>query len=92
MIKSTAKGLVLRPLLMGLAVFLNMVPLMTGPGVAAETAAPSSMPYQDLTGTVFTRVPKYPYATPRVEEIPIPGFAGANAIWGATGRDHRGHI
>ena len=92
MIKSTTRGIVPRPLLMGLAVFLSLVPPMTGPGVAAEPVAPSSKPYQDLTGTVFTPVPQDPYATPRVEEIPIPEFAGANAIWGATGRDHRGHI
>ena len=92
MIKSITKGLVPRPLLMALAVFLNLVPPMTVPSVAAEAVGPSSRPDQNLTGTVFTPVPKDPYSTARVEEIQILGFAGENAIWGAMGQDHRGHI
>lgn len=44
MIKSITKGLVPRPLLMALAVFLNLVPPMTVPSVAAEAVGPSSKP------------------------------------------------
>jgi hypothetical protein len=29
---------------------------------------------------------------PRVTAVPIPAFAGAHAIWGATGQDSQGHI
>lgn len=29
---------------------------------------------------------------PKVREIKLPEMYGANAIWGATGRDHQGHI
>jgi hypothetical protein len=92
MIKSKTNGLVPRPLLMALAVFLNLVSPTTGLGAATEAVAPSSKPYQNVTGTVFTPVPTDPYSTPRVEIIPIPGFAGEDAICEATGRDHRGHI
>jgi hypothetical protein len=30
--------------------------------------------------------------TPVLTEIPVPGFHGANSIWGASGRDDEGHI
>ena len=29
---------------------------------------------------------------PQIEEVAVPPFSGAHAIWGATGRDSRGHI
>jgi len=44
------------------------------------------------TGSYFTPAPPDPFQAPSVTEIPIPGFPGGDAIWGATGRDDRGHI
>jgi len=36
--------------------------------------------------------PGGPWRAPEVVQIPVPDFAGADAIWGATGRDRRGHV
>ena len=48
-----------------------------------------------VTG-VLSQTPARPAATPApppaVTMVPIPYFNGANAIWGATGQDARGHI
>lgn len=44
------------------------------------------------TGTVYTAGTADPFAQPRVEEISPPHFPGADSIWGASGRDSRGHI
>src|SRR5262249_25940831 len=33
-----------------------------------------------------------PFTAPRASFIPLPSFPGAYAVWGATGRDSRGHI
>lgn len=43
-------------------------------------------------GTRFTPPPVDLFQLPEFVEIPLPKFPGANAIWGATGRDDRGHI
>lgn len=44
------------------------------------------------TGSTFLPVPADPYKSPRLQIIELPDFPGAAAIWGATGRDSRGHI
>jgi hypothetical protein len=60
-------------------------------GVArAEPGAERTLAQQ--TGSFFAPAPRHPSHPPRVTEIPLPDIQGAYAIWGATGRDHRGHI
>lgn len=44
------------------------------------------------TGSTFLPLPGDPYSSPRLKIIPVPDFPGADAIWGATGRDQHGHI
>lgn len=41
-------------------------------------------------GTVYTS--EDAYAPPQVEQVALPDFAGSDSIWGASGRDSRGHI
>ncbi|KPK81552.1 MAG: hypothetical protein AMJ81_10505, partial [Phycisphaerae bacterium SM23_33] len=52
-------------------------------GTAAETVAPSA---------AAQAAPRQAPAPPRVVPIAIPEFTGAKAIFGATGRDRRGHV
>src|SRR5262245_38448056 len=53
----------------------------------AEAASPGSV--QDGP---FTAPPPDPNRPPHLTLLPLPNFPGANAVWGATGRDARGHI
>lgn len=46
----------------------------------------------ERTGSTFLTVPIDPYRSPRIKIIEVPDFPGADAIWGSTGRDRRGHI
>ena len=70
------------------------------PTVAAIAAEPTAraggslpaMSLAELTGSVFLPPPADPFSAPSVQEIGVPEFAGATAIWGATGRDARGRI
>src|SRR5687768_14722637 len=48
--------------------------------------------YEDLAGCHFTPTHDAPLAAVRTRLISIPDFPGRWAVWGATGRDHRGHI
>jgi hypothetical protein len=41
---------------------------------------------------VYRGAPAEPYEAPELRVVSLPSFPGAAAIWGATGRDHRGHI
>jgi hypothetical protein len=61
-------------------------------GAPPPPAAPALTSYTDLTGCYFAPPPEHPHAAPRVKFIPLPDFPGAYAVWGATGRDSRGHI
>lgn len=57
------------------------------------TVAPSkAFSFEELTGSLFLPVPKEPFKAPQVRELVLPTFDNATAIWGATGRDPRGHI
>ena len=47
---------------------------------------------EQQTGSYFTPVGVDPWARPKVELLNFDAFAGANAIWGATGRDDSGNI
>lgn len=44
------------------------------------------------TGSRFGPLPADPWRAPRTRVIDVPGFADANSIWGATGRDSAGRI
>src|SRR5438034_1329542 len=48
--------------------------------------------YEDLANTRFGPLPGDLHKPPQVAEIPLPKVLGLYAIWGSTGRDHRGHI
>ena len=64
---------------------LLVVLLAAAPVPAGDDAAPRP------PDPLFTPPPGDPHAPPVVEEIEIPRFPGAEAIWGSTGRDRRGH-
>jgi len=52
-----------------------------------------SLPARLASYCVFTHVPSDPLAEPSVLDIPmVPRLPLADAIWGATGRDDRGHV
>ena len=46
----------------------------------------------DRWGTLFLPLPGDLQLAPQGSEISVPDFAGSYAVWGATGRDDRGHI
>jgi hypothetical protein len=48
--------------------------------------------YAALTDSVFFPEPVNPFQTPQVRELKLPEITEAESIWGATGRDTRGHI
>jgi hypothetical protein len=55
-----------------------------GPSVVAS--------YEELTGSVFGRSPQHPSRSPDVQQLALPDLPDGKGIWGATGRDQRGHI
>ena len=48
--------------------------------------------YAELAGSIFLPPPKDPGRAPITRELTPPSFPNATSIWGATGRDTRGHI
>ena len=48
--------------------------------------------YEALAGSVFSPSPQDPFRPPQVRELALPSFVDATSVWGATGRDFRGHI
>ena len=48
--------------------------------------------YAALTNSVFFPEPANPFQPPQVRELKLPEIPEAESIWGATGRDTRGHI
>ena len=48
--------------------------------------------YADLTGSSFVAAPRVPFSAPAVRELVLPQIEDGSSIWGATGRDSRGHI
>ncbi len=48
--------------------------------------------YEELTGSVFYGGEGDPLRAPGVRDLPLPATPDATAVWGATGRDARGHI
>ena len=58
----------------------------------ATPPAATTFSFAELTGSVFLPVPSNPLSAPRVRVLDVPPFDDARSIWGATGRDFRGHI
>ncbi len=72
----------------GIAVFKNS-------GMSLSQATHQDLPqrvFPPEAGSFFMPLSGTPLRTPQVREIPLPQFPGSHAIWGATGRDQRGHI
>ncbi len=63
---------------------------LPGPESLSERQPPLSL--ADRTGSLFTPVPVDLYRAPTVREVILPPFPSGDAVWGATGRDQRGHI
>ncbi len=64
------------------------------PGILRKDSEKPSqaISYAAVTGSYFTAIPTDPYQSPHFVPITIPRFPGGHAIWGATGRDRRGHL
>lgn len=62
--------------------------------VAAPLAAADPAPagFAALSGSTFVEAPPDLLHRPLVQELPVPRIPDGNAIWGATGRDARGHL
>jgi hypothetical protein len=81
-----AAGLIL---LGGAAV--GTVALLGHGGFRSEPSHPVAS-YEALTGSVFGYSPQHPFGSPSVQEVALPDLPNAKCVWGATGRDQRGHI
>jgi len=46
----------------------------------------------ERSGSVFLPTPDTAFGAPTVRALTLPAVAGGNSVWGAFGRDHRGHI
>jgi hypothetical protein len=99
MLAGTRAMFVLFPLLMALAVLGGCQP--DPPPAETSSAEPSpKMPaaaarmrtQADRMATRFLPIPRDITRPPDIVEIPLPDFPGRDAIWGATGRDDRGHV
>ena len=82
--KQAALGLAAVAVMAGSAWVFDLVP--------RGSPEPLPMSYEELTGSVFLRPPTDPFRAPRVRELQLPFFDNATSIWGALGRDARGHI
>lgn len=69
---------------------------LTAPGLpraaAQEAGKLAPLTYEERMGCRYGPVPADPAAAPALSVVPIPKFPGSWAIWGATGRDRRGHV
>lgn len=63
-----------------------------GPRLHHSAPASAAQPREQRLAMAFRPLAGDGTVTLRVEEIAIPAFPGASAIWGALGRDDRGHI
>lgn len=70
----------------GVAALSGLNPFSTRP------PDPLVMSYAELTGSIFLPAPKDSFRAPRVRELSLPTFDNATSVWGALGRDPRGHI
>jgi hypothetical protein len=58
----------------------------------AQHPAHAPVSFEEMTGSVFSAVRGDPLQPPRLRELAIPAIPDGTSIWGATGRDLRGHI
>jgi hypothetical protein len=65
--------------------------LLIGDFGSGEPDSPT-LDYDLRTGSRFLPLPSKPFEAPSIREIRAPDFVGANAVWGATGRDALGGI
>ncbi len=67
----------------------------TSPGAPVE-GGPGPRPvltsFEELNGCVFRPPPPDPSRPPTFRALSLPEFPGGYAVWGATGRDARGHV
>ena len=83
----------------GIAIVLGLIALVGAAATAVligdfgfgEPDSPT-LDYDLRTGSRFLPLPAKPFQTPSVRELKPPAFPGANAVWGATGRDPLGGI
>jgi len=57
---------------------------------ALPVAGVANDDYAARMGTVYTT--GLADTSPHIKQIALPKFPGADAVWGSSGRDHRGHI
>lgn len=77
----------------GLTVLLANRPDQADDTQADDTKAGETRPYANRVGTFYSHGPGIEGGiTVTIRELQLPLFAGANAIWGASGRDDQGHI
>ena len=62
------------------------------PRTESDTSDRPPQPPANPFGCVFDTAPADPYVAPHLRIIALPPLPRASAIWGATGRDSRGHI
>jgi len=75
-----------------ISVGLRVVLFLTIALACAQDSPANENGYAQLTGSVFFPEPTNPFSPPRVSELKLPDISGARSVWGATGRDTRGHI
>jgi len=59
---------------------------------SSDRLAQPTLSYEELTGSLFSPVGGDPLRAPSLRDLPLPTTPDATAVWGATGRDARGHI
>jgi hypothetical protein len=67
-------------------------PAIAPPRAVSTPTARPALSFEAMTGAVFLPTPVDRNRAPELRPIPVPPFPGAAAVWGATGRDHRGHV
>jgi hypothetical protein len=72
--------------------FTGLLDFLAVGGFDGRSLAQTKLSYEELTGSRFLPAPSEPFQSPRVRELSLPRFEDATSIWGATGRDVRGHI
>lgn len=77
------------PLVILVALIAALIPFFSGCSDAVELYGAE---HTDSVAFRYGPVPADPYGQPTAARVPLPDFPRNDAIWGATGRDDRGHI
>jgi hypothetical protein len=75
-----------------LAGLLSLVFLFATSRFGVDVPKPAKMSYEEVTGSFFLPALKEPFRAPQVRELRLPTIKNATSVWGAIGRDIRGHI